>query len=59
VRLAGLAAEGHVVVLATHEVGEIDDVLTRAVVLRDGRLIAVVDGRGWRGATRAALARES
>ena len=58
-RLAELAAAGHIVILATHEFGLADDVLTRALVLRDGRLVAAVDGRGWQRAYHDALARES
>jgi len=58
-RLARLAAEGRLVMLATHEVDLADDVLTRALILRDGRLVDDISGRGWRQAYRAALARES
>jgi len=58
-RLARLAAEGRLVILATHEVDLADDVLTRALILRDGRLIADISGRGWRQAYRDALAREA
>ncbi len=45
--------------LATHEVDLADDVLTRALILREGRLVDDISGRGWRHAYRAALARES
>jgi ABC-type multidrug transport system ATPase subunit len=58
-RLARLAGEGHIVMLATHEVDLADDVLTRALILREGRLVDDIGGRGWRQAYRAALARES
>jgi ABC-2 type transport system ATP-binding protein len=55
-RLRGLAASGHIVVLATHEVADIDDVVSRALVLDSGRLVATVAGPGWRAAARDALA---
>ncbi len=58
-RLTRLAGEGRLVMLATHEVDLADDVLTRALVLRDGRLVDDISGRGWRQAYRAALSRES
>jgi heme ABC exporter ATP-binding subunit CcmA len=58
-RLTRLAAEGRLVILATHEVDLADDVLTRALILRDGRLVDEVGGHGWRQAYRAALTRES
>jgi ABC-2 type transport system ATP-binding protein len=54
-RLGSLAAAGHIVVLATHEVADADDVVTRALVLDGGRLIATVGGPGWRTAARDAL----
>jgi heme ABC exporter ATP-binding subunit CcmA len=54
-RLRSLAAAGHIVVLATHEVADVDDVVTRALVLDGGRLIATVAGPGWRAAARDAL----
>jgi ABC-type multidrug transport system ATPase subunit len=58
-RLARLAGEGRLVMLATHDVDLADDVLTRALILRDGRLLDDISGRGWRQAYRAALSRES
>jgi heme ABC exporter ATP-binding subunit CcmA len=58
-RLTRLAAEGRLVILATHEVDLADDVLTRALILRDGRRVDEVGGHGWRQAYRAALTRES
>jgi heme ABC exporter ATP-binding subunit CcmA len=58
-RLSRLAAEGRVVMLATHEVDLAEDVLTRALILRDGRLVDDISGRDWRRAYRAALSRES
>jgi len=58
-RLARLAAEGRIVILATHDVDLADDVVTRALVLRDGRVLETLDGRGWRQSYRDALARES
>jgi ABC-type multidrug transport system ATPase subunit len=54
-RLRSLAAAGHIVILATHEVADADDVVTRALVLDGGRLIATVGGSGWRAAARDAL----
>lgn len=54
-RLRSLAAAGHIVVLATHDVADADDVVTRALVLDGGRLIATVAGPGWRAAARDAL----
>jgi heme ABC exporter ATP-binding subunit CcmA len=58
-RLTRLAGEGRLVMLATHEVDLADDVLTRALILRDGRLVDDISGRGWRHAYRGALSRES
>ncbi len=58
-RLARLAGEGRLVMLATHEVDLADDVLTRALILREGRLVDDISGRGWRHAYRTALSRES
>jgi len=58
-RLTGLAAAGRLVMLATHEVDLADDVLTRALILRDGRVVDDISGRGWRHAYRTALSRES
>ena len=55
-RLTSLSAAGHIVVLATHEVADIDEVVSRALVFDSGRLIATVAGRGWRAAARDALA---
>ncbi len=58
-RLARLAAAGRIVILATHDLDLADDVLTRALVLRDGRLVETLSGRHWRQSYRDALARES
>jgi heme ABC exporter ATP-binding subunit CcmA len=58
-RLARLAGDGRLVVLATHDVELADDVLTRALILRDGRVVDDITGRDWRRAYRAALSRES
>jgi len=58
-RLRSLAADGRIVVMATHEVEFADDVLTRAVILRDGRVAADVPGAEWRNAYRDVLRRES
>jgi heme ABC exporter ATP-binding subunit CcmA len=54
-RLRSLAEAGHIVILATHEVADADDVVSRALVLEGGRLIATVGGPGWRAAARDAL----
>lgn len=54
-RLRSLAAAGHIVVLATHDVAEADEVVSRALVLDSGWLIATVAGPGWRAAARDAL----
>jgi len=58
-RLSRLAGEGRLVMLATHEVDLADDVLTRALILRDGRLVDDISGCDWRQAYRAAMSRES
>ena len=58
-RLTHLAAAGRLVMLATHEVDLADDVLTRALILLDGRVVDDISGRGWRHAYRTALSRES
>ena len=58
-RLTQLAGAGRLVMLATHEVDLADDVLTRALILLDGRVVDDISGRGWRHAYRAALSRES
>ena len=58
-RLARLSGDGRLVILATHEVDLADDVLTRALILREGRLLEEIDGRRWRQAYRAVLSRES
>jgi heme exporter protein A len=43
-RLRRLAGEQRIVVLATHDLGLVEGVLTRAAILRDGRLAALHDG---------------
>ena len=58
-RLRSLAADGRIVIMATHEVEFADDVLTRAVILQDGRLAADVPGADWRRAYRDVVRRES
>jgi len=58
-RLRALAADGRIIVMATHEVEFADDVLTRAVILREGRVSADVPGAGWRQAYREVVRRES
>jgi heme ABC exporter ATP-binding subunit CcmA len=58
-RLTRLAAAGRLVMLATHDVDLADDVLTRALILLDGRVVDDISGRGWRHAYRTALSRES
>jgi ABC-type multidrug transport system ATPase subunit len=39
-RLRRLAAEGMIVVLATHDLDVADGLVTRAALVRDGRLLA-------------------
>jgi heme ABC exporter ATP-binding subunit CcmA len=58
-RLTRLARDGRIVVLATHELDLAGEALTRALILRDGRLVTDIDGHGWRDAYRAAQGRES
>ncbi|MDO8836261.1 MAG: ATP-binding cassette domain-containing protein [Vicinamibacterales bacterium] len=60
-RLAGLKASGTIVVLATHDLDLADGLLDRAVVLRDGRMLAIDSGSAslrdrYRGAVDAARA---
>jgi ABC-type multidrug transport system ATPase subunit len=43
-RLAGLKSSGTIVVVATHDLDLADGLLDRAVVLRDGRMLAIDDG---------------
>lgn len=47
-RLRRLAARGALVVLATHDVPLAEDVIDRAVMLRDGRLVETMPGAAWR-----------
>ena len=54
-RLEAEASRGHIVILATHDVADADAIVTRALVLQDGRLLTTVTGEGWRTAARAAL----
>jgi ABC-type multidrug transport system ATPase subunit len=55
-RLGTLRREGAIVVLTTHDLDIIDGLVDRAVVLRDGRLVAVgEDGGALRDRYRAAL----
>jgi heme ABC exporter ATP-binding subunit CcmA len=58
-RLTRLAGHGCLVVLATHDLDLGGTALTRALILRDGRLMSDVPGAGWRDAYRTALSRES
>ena len=55
-RLHAEASRGHIVILATHDVADVDAIVTRALVLQDGRLLTTVAGEHWRTAARAALA---
>jgi ABC-2 type transport system ATP-binding protein len=55
-RLRTEASRGHIVIMATHDVADADTVVSRALVLQDGRLLTTVAGEGWRTAARAALA---
>jgi ABC-type multidrug transport system ATPase subunit len=55
-RLRRLAAEGTIIVLATHDLDLVDGLLTRAVILKDGRLAALhEDGRSVRDRYQEAL----
>ena len=54
-RLAQLAADSRIVILATHESAFAGDVLSRALILRDCRIVADVPGRDWQAAYRDAL----
>jgi heme ABC exporter ATP-binding subunit CcmA len=54
-RLAGLAGDGRLVILATHDVLLPPDLIATAVTLRDGRLVGTEPGRAWAAALRAAL----
>ena len=58
-RITALAGQGCLVLLATHDLTFADGMLTRAVVIRDGRLVPAGDGAGWRQAYQAVLGRES
>jgi ABC-type multidrug transport system ATPase subunit len=42
-RLAALAAERRIIVLATHDLDLAASIVTRAAILREGRLAALVD----------------
>ena len=52
-RLADLARQGRLVILATHDVLLHPDLITTAVTLRDGRLAGSEPGRAWAAALRA------
>jgi heme ABC exporter ATP-binding subunit CcmA len=55
-RLRALAAGGRIIVLATHDLDLSEGLLTRAVILRDGRVAALYDdGRAVRARYEAAL----
>ena len=55
-RLKELRSAGRIVLVATHDLETAEDVLDRAVVLRDGRVVAVeTDVRGLRGRYQAHL----
>ncbi len=45
-RLKDLRREGHIVVLATHDLDVAEGLLDRAAVLRDGRLLAIDESQG-------------
>ncbi len=45
-RLKELRSEGHIVVVATHDLDVAEGLLDRAAVLRDGRLITIDESRG-------------
>jgi heme ABC exporter ATP-binding subunit CcmA len=55
-RLRALAARGRIIVLATHDLDLSEGLLTRAVILREGRVAALYDdGRAVRARYEAAL----
>lgn len=54
VTLRAMAAEGHPLIFISHKLHEVLDISDRITVLRDGRKIGTVPGRG---ATRASLAK--
>jgi len=54
-RLRGLAREGTIVLMATHDMETAGAVLTRALVLRGGRIAADAAGAEWRDTCRQAL----
>ena len=56
-RLRALAAAGALIVMATHDLETAGAVLSRALVLRGGRVAADERGAGWRDACQEALAR--
>jgi heme exporter protein A len=45
-RLRGLRSQGAIVLLATHDLEVVEDLIDRAVMLRDGRLIPIDDAPG-------------
>jgi ABC-type multidrug transport system ATPase subunit len=45
-RLAGLRAQGAIVLVATHDLETIEAITDRAVMLRNGRLAAIEPGAG-------------
>jgi ABC-type multidrug transport system ATPase subunit len=56
VRLRALAASGRIIVIATHDLDLAEGLLTRAVILREGRVAALYDdGRAVRARYEAAL----
>ncbi len=55
-RLTGLAASGTLMVIATHDFELASGVLTRALILREGRIAAISNGPDWRAAYRQAIA---
>jgi heme exporter protein A len=56
-RLRRLAAEGRMIVLATHDLGLVEGLVTRAAILRDGRLAALHEGGTGLGERYARAAR--
>jgi heme ABC exporter ATP-binding subunit CcmA len=54
-RLRDLARQGHLVILATHDVLVSSDLVTTAVSLRDGRLAGTQAGREWAATLRAGV----
>jgi len=58
-RLRAIGQDGAIVIMATHDLDTAEAVLTRALVLRAGRIAAEAAGGGWLDACRDALTHSS